>query len=386
MKEGEGEKSMLHIDKNNFQLHFEAIAFSEKGEAYGASADFNGLFKIDMSSGKCRYINAFPGENLKGKRMYFAATYYKDKVFFAPQSAEHIAVYDTVNDEIEIIPFDVNPVFGFNKNMKFADIVVFEENIFFIGATYPYILRIDAETYELEYVPIDTEEHFCFRKGGCIKGESFFVPSVNSNLVLELNMKTKQITLYKIPCEFNGSWSMCTDGRFFWLLPRLKGSGFIRWDKETNQAIVLKDFPQGFLGNSNALYIKAYYFDGYVWAIPEQANMLLKIDVKRLRIMKEDRFPILKEEKVGFYFDKGEDMYLVKKGVDTPFFGQSNNVFLKLNIRDFSIVPYVFLFREGYDKFRYNYLVEQLPIMKENSGLGLRDFIDFVSYNADIHV
>ena len=375
---------MLGIEQDNFQLHFEAIAFSEN-DAYGASAEFNGLFKIDMLSGECKYIDAFPGEKMSGKRMYFAATYYNDKVFFAPHSADKIAIYDTVNDEIKMIAFDINSTLKFNKNMKFADIVVFGENVFFIGATYPYIVKIDAETYRLEYISIDTEEQFLFRKGGCIMGESFFVPSVISNVVLEFNMKTKQVRLYKIPCEFKGSWSMCTDGKYFWLIPRTKGTGFIRWDKEANQVIILKDFPQNFQGDSNALYIKAYYFNGYVWAIPEQANMFLKVDVTNLKILCEDRLPLLIEEKIGFYFDKDEDIYLVKKGVNQPFYGQTGNEFFKVNINSLDIVPYSFLFAEGYDKFRYNCMAEQLPIMRETGDLGLGDFIDFVSYNANIH-
>ncbi len=372
---------MLRVDKNNFQLHFEAIAFSENNKAYGASADFNGLFKIDMQSGKCKYIDAFPDEDLNGKRLYFSAAYYKDKVFFAPQSAEHIAIYDTINNEIEMIAFDVNPTLKFNKNMKFADIVVLGENIFLIGATYPYILRIDAETYELEYISLDTEESFCFRKGGCINGENFFVPSVNSNLVLEFNMKTKQVIFHKIPCEFNGSWSMCYDGKFFWLIPRMKGTGFIRWDKETDQAVVLKDFPQGFCGDSNLLYIKAYYLDGYVWAIPEQANMFLKVDVNSLKIIKEDLFPILKDEKVGFYFARDNELYLVKKGINEPYYGQTGNYFFKLDVDTLEVSPYCFLFAEGYERFRYDRMIEKAPYMVESEEMSLENFLGFISYS-----
>lgn len=373
---------MLRIDKNNFQLHFEAIAFSENGNAYGASADFNGLFKIDMLSGECKYINAFPGEDMEGKRLYFAAAYYNGKVFFAPQSAEHIAIYDIDNDKIITISIDADESIKFNRNMKFADILVYEREIFLFGATYPYVLKLDAETYQLEYIPIDIEECFCFRKGGCIKGESYFIPSVNSNVVLEFNLKEKQTTIHRIPCEFTGSWSMCSDGRFFWLIPRGKGSGFVRWNKDTNQAIVLKDFPKDFLGDSNAMYIKSYYSNGYVWAIPEQANMFLKIDVDSLKIEREDRFPILVGEKVGFYFERRNDIYLVKKEINQPFFGQDGNDYFKINMDDFSMVPYKFLFTEGYKKFKYDYMLNRLPLMSESKEVGLNDFIDFVSFSA----
>lgn len=374
---------MLRIDKDNFQLHFEAIAFGENGVGYAASAEFNGLFKVNVQNGECTYISVFPNEALDGKRLYFAAAYSRGKVVFAPHEADNIAIYDIASNLLEILPFDMNESIKFNRNVKFADILAFDGNFFLIGATYPFIVKLNAETKQLKYIPMDIDEPFLFRKATCVQGDLAFIPSGNSNLVLEFNMRTESVQRYKLPCDFRGTWSMCSVGKAFWLIPRYKGTGFVRWDKDTNMVVELNDFPEGFKGDNNALFLKAYYLNGYVWAIPELSNMVLKVDVEGLKILKEDKILLGNDEKMGYYFEKNEELYLIRKARKEPFANQIENHFFKVNMNTLECVPYCFLFKDGYDRFVYDRMIVKAPGMRESVEVSLDNFLYFISHNPE---
>lgn len=361
------------------ELQFEAVAFVDKNIAYGASATFNGLFRIIKDSGECEYIGRFPNESENGKRLFFSATFCKGKVVFAPQTANSLAVYDVGKNEITNLSFKTENIV-FNPRLKFADVVSIGKYVYFIGASYPYVIKLDIDTYEMKYISMDIDEPFLFRKGTLLADNRYYIPSVNSNVVLEVNFTNEILRHYKLNCDFKGAWNICYDGKSFWMPPRFSNSGFVRWEAETEIAEELKEFPEGYEGDNNANFHTVYYDDERIIAVPEFANMFIEIDVESKKMAEIKSIVKPYTEKTGYCFRHNNEVYLVNKKKEEPFFTETNNEFLKVNIQTLQTEPYRFTFAEGIEKYKCDKIETVKSFVVENTALELRDLIKSLPY------
>lgn len=367
------------------ELQFEAIAFVDENIAYGASATFNGLFKIIKASGECEYINIFPSEAENGKRLFFAATFCNEKVVFAPQSANCIAVYDVDKNNITNLSFKTDNIV-FNPMIKFADVVAIGKYVYLIGASYPYVIKLDTDTYEMEYIHMNIDEPFLFRKGTLLDDNRYFIPSVNSNVILEVDLINEKIRHYKLNCNFKGAWNICFDGKAFWLPPRYRDSGFIRWEADTGLSEEFKEFPEGYVCDGDFNFHSAYYADGNIIAIPELANMFVKIDTENKKMKAIETLKKSIKEKNGYYFHHYNELFLVKKKAEELFFTDINNEFFKIDIKTLQVNAYKFVFSAGVEKFKCDRIKSTKDFIVETTDLKLIDLIKLLPELKDASI
>lgn len=55
---------------------------------------FNGLFKVNIESGDCEYIDSFPNEKMDIQRIHAKSEYVNNRVYFIPASGSFISVFD----------------------------------------------------------------------------------------------------------------------------------------------------------------------------------------------------------------------------------------------------------------------------------------------------
>ena len=85
-------------------LHFKSMGAVKINEyIYASNLDYNGLFKIDSTSGRREFLGYFPEESIDLTDMHRIAFLYKGKIFFIPYNARNMHLYDIQKKEFTMI-------------------------------------------------------------------------------------------------------------------------------------------------------------------------------------------------------------------------------------------------------------------------------------------
>lgn len=191
---------------------------------------------------------------------------------------------------------------------------------------------------------------------------------------MEFNITTQRILCRKMKYT-NGAWSICYDGYDFWIPPRYKSDPFIRWNVKNNKYTPINMFPKAYI-DCDMNFIWIYHSGEFIYAIPELANMFVKIDRQTLSIHKE--YQILDNEKIGFFFDSETDIYLVLKDKNIPFFNQKGNRFLKLHKQSSELTDFSFFLENRQaliDEFLEISQRRMFDICRERKAFGLEELL-----------
>ena len=370
--------------KEKFKLYFNAVAVSENGEGYASAIEFNGLFHLDMATGRCRYIGMFPDEDPNKQYMHLTAQYCNGNVFFFPQRGEYIFVYNIERKSFDKINLPETTYSKYFKHIKLAQSFVYKEKVYVIGATYPAVIEIDSQSLETNFFPINVEnETIMFRAGGIKLGEQALVPSLNSNIVLQFNFETKDLNLLRLKGQYRGSWSMTYDEKYFWFTPRYENDPIVRWDMEKNEVVEIEEFPKGYIG-SDISYIRCFYQDKYVWMYPENANMILKINPHTMEVMEHDQIKDIKaSESMGCFFIHDNIIYGKKKNREASWLEKKEAEDFRLDLISWEKTSFYFYFAEGSEEYIQDYYStiknRNKGCLNENESFMLKDFLSIVS-------
>jgi len=208
----------------------------------------NKLYSIDKETRRAALVGAFPGENAFGCRLFTSMAMNNGKLYFAPFAAEAVAVVDTATHTFERIALDYNMVANsqcYHAQMKFYTAVAYEQYVYFIPFSFPAIVRYDTISGTVAYYTdwvaglesyAKGSQRYYFRSAAVV-GKHIYAASVNTNIVLVFDTESNRSTILTVGPDGNGFSSICYDGRFFWLAPQ-RGNELVKWDAETNLAVV----------------------------------------------------------------------------------------------------------------------------------------------------
>lgn len=263
--------------------------FAEQNDwIYFASSLTNGLFRGNLKTGQTDFLGCFPGEFLEICFLYTGCVRYENKIVFAPGMAENIAVYDTQNRTIEMIPLpDIE--YKCRDRKKFSSVFVFEHFVFFIPNRIPVIIKMDMENYELKLLT-EWYEHslnvmlypgdMLFTGDYSIADGKCYLPYCQRNLVLELDLCNDDTAFYRVGCEETYLSTIAYDGTFFWITGGM--DCIISWDRETGETEEFP-YPTGCNRGYNP-FMYSEYQDGEIILLPETANMWVKIETQKKRV------------------------------------------------------------------------------------------------------
>lgn len=90
------------MDKKKIKTHF-MTGKAYNGYVYASCFEYNGLYKINICTGEVYFVGVFPEEKTMRRSLYRDSILVDGKIFFMPDSAEKISVYDIDNDCFETI-------------------------------------------------------------------------------------------------------------------------------------------------------------------------------------------------------------------------------------------------------------------------------------------
>lgn len=360
--------------KMNRKLSFEAIAVLEDGIAYASSKEFNGLFQVNMHTGKCKYISLFPHENLNQTRLHCKVEFYHNKLFFVPSSAVYLSVFDLIEHKFHQIELpDLIIQNGFYKPyFKFIDSYVLDEYLWMIPSSYPAIFKVNLHTEAItvidNWVP---ESGYFFRKGSYLSSSKIYVPDTTSNNILEIDTKLDIVKLYPVGENNKGCWSCNSDDAIdIWFAPRNPGPIF-KWDKDRNNIVEFDNYPAGYRHN-NFLFSKVYMINQNVYFIPAYGNMMMAID-RANGCMSSIYNEIFENAAYTEYlFETNAFLYINVVYADKV-------IGYKISKADNALTQEDFIISDGIDQRARDYIyfeTSRNAVIKESKTFGLDDYID----------
>ncbi|MDR2356431.1 MAG: WD40 repeat domain-containing protein [Clostridiales Family XIII bacterium] len=258
------------------------------GFLWFASAEFNGLFKMDLDTWDVRCVGSFPNEPFAKRDMYGGVIECDGKLCFAPLFAASIGVYDIEKGKFETIELPRDVKFG-NNIWKFSDTVVRAENkLIFIPCFYPAILVYDIASGKIESrsdivsslrrgSEIVTVDRCSFRFAFPV-GNKVFIPYNQGNKIVVFDVRTFD---YEVRTVGNANVAFCGiefDGKDFWLPSLSTDGGLFRWNYETN-AYTVFPFPHEITNEYNIGIYAVLRYGDKLRLIPSYDNSVWVFDI-----------------------------------------------------------------------------------------------------------
>lgn len=235
---------MFFKGKNDFRMKkyklwtYDVVFYND--DMFFSTAQFNGLFKVNMHERKVKFINTFPNDLRTERRLHSAAVRYKDEILFWPDLSHHITLYNIINNNF--YSFDY-PLKISEEYMTLCPLVstglLIGACAYAFGSRYPCIIRYNFETRQLkvydEWVEDFKKYGFkentsFFRLNICQTGSSIFASTFHNNVLVEFDIKTEKVIFHQMKNHIQGILQSNKD--MIWLLTE-KGTLDV-WNKRDN--------------------------------------------------------------------------------------------------------------------------------------------------------
>lgn len=198
----------------------------------------NILFYMDLNTGKCESTVCIPDDNPEKFRLTPYCIKCGKYIFCLPGVGESIWVYDLEFQIFSRIDIE-NP----NKVRMGFEFWVWEDKIFAVSSgELGKILEINIDQKKIDNYYTICEDGRLARS--VMVGNAIYILSVEANRIYQFDLKTKAVKTHTLSDIDGKLWTICFDGKEFWL------SGFRKevyvWNPNTNTINSIIDFPTGF--------------------------------------------------------------------------------------------------------------------------------------------
>lgn len=259
--------------------------YLDGGALWFTEGYFNGLFRRDMESGEAEYMGSFPGERVDGQALYRAAAGNGARLYFAPDRADRIGVYDReagAFSGIEI-PAEKGEA-GQPQTRRFSQIFSYGQWVFLVPYVYSGLLRVDTQTGAVEKITgwhgelarrTGRENGPYFRDAVQVDG-CLYMLAEDSNTVAVLDMEANAVRLETAGPPEGRYAQICHDGAAFWLAPYGEGD-ILRWEGPGGGETLYGAFPGEYVARKEA-FAAIVPCGGLIWLLPREAKMALTVD------------------------------------------------------------------------------------------------------------
>jgi len=288
------------------------------GTAWGFCNSINALCKLDLKTGKAEYISSVPDED-NILYLYGYPTLNGSKLLIPPYNAKKWAEFDTLTgkwnkrDLSNVVHLFVPTGYYFATALDTDDFAIFyplQSNAF---------VKYDKTTSKLEYHTkwykqyerdIKNRNLTNFGAPSKLIGNSLYFPSIQSNIVLELDIISMNTTIHKIGKQDDSYRGITFDSKNFWLTKHLtpganeSKNSVVRWNKNTGQC---KEFKLEPVTYNSSIKISEFhsimYYSDKVWVFPFGVSEIFQIDPETEKVsVYEHGLPYkLGERKSSYY-------------------------------------------------------------------------------------
>ena len=205
----------------NEKVFFSCVGMIEYDNKIWFSArETNGLFRMGLHGENFEYMGSFPNEPEDKTYLYGECVVYEEKIIFAPNMAQELAVYDMKKQMFQNIPLDTKLC-----NNQYLAIVKWNDEVFLLPAKNRnrIIVRINIKNGDIQYID-DWQNKFIIDDNAeniffdyCIKENILYAPVISSKgQIMKYNLETQDISCIQMATteSYRG---ICCDGEKFYL-------------------------------------------------------------------------------------------------------------------------------------------------------------------------
>lgn len=244
-----------------------------KGSLYFSVFYFNGLFKMDLSSGKIAFLGRFSTEALYSAGLHQCAVIIGDNCWFIPRCGTCITIVNLKTIEMRSLslPEDCR---GISGAPKFNTIWKDGEQIWLLAAACASVIKIDLKTEKMVLYAIKHEgENTVLDNGVRINNDTVCFFSANQSEIIKLHTDTGNISNIKLPYPKASFRNMVYDGTYIWFPPQTYDA-VVKWNPADDSYTELRNFPRDFRADGKKFYISCLK-KGNLWMFPDTANMIV---------------------------------------------------------------------------------------------------------------
>lgn len=367
--------------KEKFPNRVTAHDFAVIGnKVYYSSLNSNALYCYDINTGKNEFQCFFPEENLDIRHLHSAVAQANHKLYFAPMNGKCISIYDTVSQNIKAV--NITCKVG-NISSKYYGICTYKNMIYMIPSRAEYIVKINSDTDEITFhnewlkdIDFHKREYMpAVKNGAFIHNEKLYMPYLRKNLLITVALTGFSTNVVKIgdgSTGFTDAIFDCDCEKKLWLL--VNGNY-----KLMEYSLDSKEYKEIYLCDSEKKcdypFIKMLNFGKKIIFVPYQADEFIIFDKSS---KKTDIIRRLNDN--GTNNEWGVHYYSAKKISDFEFIAMRAGDYNieKININGEITGSYVM----NSSNIANKAILAKNNFIKENTRIGLKEFIDFITAEA----
>lgn len=372
--------------------------YVEGNEAWFVDGARNVLYCLNRLTKECKYISKLPDKSGRTFRMNPQVIKIEKEVFCMPDMGDRILIYDLADSKFSQIVID-NP---HNVRLTCTGFWHYNDKIFVVVSGLKQIIEINIKEKHIDhyYTISNLSEE---KLGRCIRsGTDIYMTSAISNKIYQFNLETRQIAVYILQGIEDGLFTICFDGRKFWL------SGYKKeiyiWDKENNLVEIVRDFPKDFgeydfsgkeetLLNCNKnkyifpAFLQSQVIGEFVWFIPFKTNKIVYININTNE-RHTFEMPDEEETKESLMTNQMASKYLLQYLLNSQYLGLfsfKNDWIIEIDTKNLKTEVKTFSFNfEKYANDTREYLFTENNLMDKNifKYLLITDKKDTLAYNS----
>ena len=192
-------------------------------ELWISNSRFNGLYKVNLESGKSVYIGKFPQYRLDNSELHFFAKKYGEKIYFFPKCASGIDIYDLETGDFSHVECQTGSI---NNYVTAIDAFRLDEDNILIIPCYSgmtlqeFSIKKKAITKKIELIKSNQyvrNEANTMSLYACKMMNEVFYPLHETNMIGSYNLKKGNEKIYLISGVKSILGDIVFDGRNIWI-------------------------------------------------------------------------------------------------------------------------------------------------------------------------
>ena len=250
-------------------------------DVYFFSYEVNGLFKINMKTGKCKYIDSLKKYDNK-VRLFGDLTYVNNKIILAPTAADDFVVYDLEKRVEKYIPVQ-SCKRSYCDECKFFAVIPYGIEVYFVGCYYPAIVKLNLLTNEVVYYTDWLEEvieegHILFRHDYHVENDKIFLACSWTNKIMSFDMKNGTSSFFEVGSKERKFAGIVYGNGVYWLIP-LCDNIVVKWNRTKkccDEIVIRRDLENVKYGLS---YAQSFLVGHYIVMLPLYVYPVCIIDM-----------------------------------------------------------------------------------------------------------
>lgn len=259
---------------------------------YAWTEEDRSLRRLNLATGKAEVIYHRP-EREAPAPLYGALVESGSHLVLVPENAQSILDYDKESGELAEIPLPhVLPRCNFRHAVAYEGMVIMigfhNEAVLAYNPASKGVGCLRALSAVLQDIQgEDYKEHPHWGGKPCLLGDKLYVPIIDTNKVLELNLRDNSSIVHQVGnLEAAYGFAVAYAGNI-WLAPS-KGGPMAVWNPPTNVMQVFGDFPKNFsfakVDEEIRFFADIVSYGAYLWLLPWGAHQLLRLNMETGKI------------------------------------------------------------------------------------------------------